>query len=249
MESYAISRVGYGKRVNEDFFGACLSADRNVRFSILADGMGGHAAGNVAGRMAVNGFKEAAEKYTYKGIYELTKFLRDTTVEVSRMIERVATENPAYNGMGSTIVILAVVENENKAALCNVGDSRAYCFRSGILSQITKDHSIAQLMLDKGYTREEIKRYLAQNTITKAMGFISGVGPGGLPDTYVTEALRGDIFMLCSDGLSSAVSDFELSEIFHRNATKTSKTLCKEFVRCALGYGSEDDITTLLVRV
>ncbi len=249
MESYGISRLGYGKDVNEDCFGACFSADKEVYFAVVADGMGGHAAGDVAGRISATGFIEAAKSYNYEGEEHLTRFISDTAVSVSKTIESEAALDPVKNGMGSTIVVAAILEKESKAVLCNVGDSRAYCFRNGKLRQLTKDHSIAQLMLDKGYTREEIKKYLKTNAITKAMGFLSGTGPAGLPDTYASDCLKGDIFLLCSDGLSSAVDDFEISAIFHENCTMSNEILCKGLVRCALGYGSEDDITVLLVRI
>ncbi len=249
MESYAISRLGYGKKVNEDFFGACVSCDRKVRFAVVADGMGGHAAGDVAGSLSVFRFLEIAKTYTHESEEGLSDFISDSVVKVSKIIEDEASKNPEKKGMGSTIVILAVIENENRAVICNVGDSRAYCFRDGKLSQLTKDHSIAQLMLDKGYTREETKKYLTTNAITKAMGFLSGTGPAGLPDMYGVDCREGDIFMLCSDGLSSAADDYEISAIFRENRLSSLKNLCKSLVRCALGCGSEDDITAVLVSI
>lgn len=248
MDSYAISRVGFGKQVNEDFFGACVSADARVRFTAVADGMGGQAAGDVAGKLTITGFLDLAKEYRYKDEDSLEEFISDAVVKVSRMIEDEAAADPEKEGMGSTIAVMALIEGENKAVLCNVGDSRVYCFRGGKLTQLTKDHSIAQLMLDKGYTREEIRKYLATNAITKAMGFLSGSGPAGLPDTYTVDCRTGDIFMLCSDGLNSA-DDFELSAIFRENEHMSLETLCKELIKCALGYGSEDDITAALVSI
>ena len=249
MESYAISRLGYGKKVNEDFFGACVSADRKVRFTVVADGMGGHAAGDVAGSLSVFKFLEIARKYVYDGEEGLSDFISDSVVKVSRIIENEAAGNPDRKGMGSTIVIIALIESESRAVICNVGDSRAYVFRGGKLTQLTKDHSIAQLMLDKGYTRDEIRKYLSTNAITKAMGFLSGTAPAGLPDMYAVDVLSGDIFMLCSDGLCSAADDFEISAIFRENRLQSLENLCKSLIRCALGCGSEDDITAALVAV
>ena len=249
MESYAISRLGFGKTVNEDSFGSCSSADGKVRFFVVADGMGGHAAGDVAGSITVSGFIDAAENYRYEDEESLRKFITATVVSVSRSIEDDQAEHPERKDMGSTIVMIAFIDGEDKALLCNAGDSRAYCFREGKLCQITKDHSIAQLMLDKGYTREDIKKYLSTNAITKAMGFLSGEGPGGLPDIYTADYRKGDLFLLCSDGLTSVADDLEISAIFKENEHGSCKTLCKSFVKCALGFGSKDDITVELIRI
>ena len=248
MDSFAISRTGYKKRVNEDSFGGTVSADGLVKFLVVSDGMGGHLAGDVASRMTVDGICAAASKYTYGGVEHLREFLTETVVSVDSDITKHAANDILCKNMGATLVLLAVIESENNAVVCNVGDSRCYHFDGGRLLQVTRDHSVAQLMIEKGYTPEETRKYLFNNAVTKAMGFLAKIGCTE-PDCYEVEHKRGDIFLLCSDGLSAAVDPVELYSVISDNSGKRMDRMCEALVYTALGCGSEDDITVAAVKM
>lgn len=216
---------------------------------VVADGMGGAKGGEVASRMAIDTFREI---YVDAGATTLTEVI----AEVNRRIHD-ASDDPSLRGMGTTAVILAIVpeepDSETADALAdppqhllvaNVGDSRAYLFRDGGLTQLTDDHSVvAELVRDGQITSKEAEAHPQRNIITRVLG----VYPEVHPDLWPVDPVRGDRYLLCSDGLFNEVSDDQISAALRRLSDPGEAA--EELVRLANEGGGRDNITVIVVDV
>ena len=246
MDSFQLSDKGISRELNEDCFGSFLSKDGRVRFFIVADGMGGHLAGEVASNMAVTLFGEAAASYKYKDEESLRKFLRLSVINIDREIYNKAKSSENCSNMGTTAVIYAVADDYG--LFCNVGDSRGYTVSGGVLTQITKDHSLVQSMLDSGYIFDsENQQSPFKNAITKALGFLSQIdGEKVYCDIYKVTPGEGDVILLCSDGLSSMVSGDEILSVIEGGGELSS--VAEQLISAANERGGHDNITVSLIR-
>lgn len=204
----------------------------------VADGMGGAQAGEVASRLAAAAFRE------YREADELAPEERVQAIikEANRRIHDRARTDSEVSGMGTTVT--AALLTDGRVVIGHVGDSRAYRIRDGRLEQLTEDHSlVADLMRSGRLTPEEAEGHPQRSVITRALGTDSDVDV----DTLVIEAEEGDLFLLCSDGLSTMVSDADLLATVER--AKSLDEAARDLVRAANSGGGEDNVTVVLFRV
>lgn len=242
------SDIGKKRTLNEDNYGHCMSADGSVRFFIVADGMGGHNAGEIASKIAVDTFIECAAAFDGTGIRptsmpdRLGKFIKDAVYKIDRKIVKTSRGGENCFGMGTTAVICALFER--KAIIGNVGDSRAYIANkfTGV-RQITVDHSYVEELIKSGHlSREEVENHPKKNAITRALGFLEDQGA----DIYVKEISRGERIVLCTDGLTSMVKDDKIADIVNGNLFVT--LACKKLIKCANENGGTDNITVAVIQ-
>lgn len=246
--SHGLSDVGRKRSLNEDSF----LADDELGFYIVADGVGGHAKGEVASALAV----EEAYGFVKRGRPSVEVFLRNPTEEnlfsVRRLMESaiqsacymvfgLAELDPSRHGMSTTVSALLVAEGLGVVA--QVGDSRVYRLRYGEAQQLTEDHTLINYKLKHGLiTPEEAARAPGKNVITRAVGHRDYVQV----DTMECDVLPHDRFMLCSDGLHTYLQDEEVAGILGGGG---AELVAKKFVDLANGRGGRDNITVLLVDV
>jgi PPM family protein phosphatase len=206
----------------------------------VADGMGGHVAGEVASLTAIEALRAAFVKDgTAAGLVAATK-------EANRAVWDKAQHDPRLRGMGTTLVALALVRegDEEQLAIVNVGDSRVYLLRQGELEQLTTDHRLVQELIDDGQLSEAEATYHPQrHVLTRALGVDAEVPA----DTLQVLPYKGDRFLLCSDGLSGEVGESELASILRRIADP--QEAAKELVAAAMANGGSDNITVVVVDV
>jgi protein phosphatase len=206
----------------------------------VADGMGGHAAGEVASLTAIEALKSA-----FNGDRS-PEALVAAAEHANRSVWDRAQADPGLRGMGTTLVALALVEEEGEQqlAIINVGDSRVYLLRDGELQQLTTDHSLVQELIDDGQLSEAEADYHPQrHVLTRALGVDRDV----TVDCLQVLPVRGDRYVLCSDGLSREVSDSQLASVLRRLADPDSAA--KELVAQARAHGGNDNITVVVVDV
>lgn len=247
MEYFQLSDVGKANAANEDSFGCTFSKDGKVHFFIVADGMGGYCAGEIASGMATALFLQAAEAYEHRDEESLRDFLLETVGRIDRAIAEKAHESKSYSGMGTTAVIYAATPDY--ALFGNVGDSRGYLMRDGKLVQITKDHSWIQSMMDKGVISEtaETNNMPYRNAITRALGYLSCVEEETVCDLFKIEPKAEDVILLCSDGLTSMLAAEEILSIMNCSAF-SAETVSKQLIEEANLRGGYDNITVSVIR-
>ncbi len=206
----------------------------------VADGMGGHAAGEVAALTAVESLRAAFQKdRTPAGLVAAAE-------AANRSVWQRAQADRHLRGMGTTLVALALVQagGEERLAIVNVGDSRVYLLRQGELEQVTTDHSLVQELIDVGeLTEEEADYHPQRHVLTRALGIDADVAV----DEVEILPVRGDRYLLCSDGLSREVSDDQVGSILRRLAEP--KEAARELVAQARARGGNDNITVVVVDV
>ncbi|HVE78654.1 MAG TPA: Stp1/IreP family PP2C-type Ser/Thr phosphatase [Gemmatimonadaceae bacterium] len=236
----ARSDVGMIRSGNEDSFYS--HANGTGGLFIVADGMGGHAAGEVASEMAVQIVtRELSDVGTLK-LNEIAVRIEQALKRANRAIyERTITEVDKQ-GMGTTASVLVVTGSSYLVG--QVGDSRVYLLRDGVLRQLTKDHSYVQEQVDAGYLTPEQARYHPySNVITRCVGASDDV----VPDTYRGETKPGDLFLVASDGLTGMVDDRRLQQLML--ARVAPDRMVEALIAEANGRGGLDNITAILVRV
>jgi protein phosphatase len=229
----ARSDVGLVRKGNED------SGYAGARLLAVADGMGGHAAGELASAMAVASFAEVAGE-ELDGTNALA-VLGDVIDQASERIEEVIGQRPEFKGMGTTFTGLAWLAD--RLALVHVGDSRAYLYREGRLIQLTRDHTYVQTLVDSGQiTAEEAISHPRRNLIMRA---IDGVNPVE-PDLSIRDLQPGDRYLLCTDGLSGVVPDAVIEDELSRGEPTGVVT---RLVDLALENGAPDNVTVVVADV
>jgi protein phosphatase len=231
--------TGQVRTQNED---AALIGD--VVFAV-ADGMGGHAAGDVASSVAV----EAFESSTSSGIESEDDIVEAVRAANHAVIERADVE-PDLAGMGTTLTALALVPGPDDGSgsgeliIANVGDSRAYLFRDGDLTQLTRDHSLVEDLVQEGrLSPEDARTHPQRNILTRVLGN----DPDVEPDVFRADPVRGDRYLLCSDGLSNEVDDERAAAVLRRLSDPDDAA--RELVRLANENGGRDNITVVVVDV
>ena len=226
---YTASDVGKVRAVNED------SVTVTDKVYAIADGMGGHAAGEVASRAlidTVNSF--------FAGRGELDEhILAEAVTEANRKILAMVREEPQLNGMGTTATLLTLTND--RACWAHVGDSRLYLCRCGELKQITRDHSYVEELVAAGsITHEEARLHPRKNLLTRAVG----VRPTVKTDTGHLPVDEHDIFLLCTDGLTNMVTDNDIRDIL---TAPTDADPARELVERALAAGGLDNVSAIVV--
>ncbi len=217
---------------------------------VVADGMGGEAAGGLASEIAVDRILDRMVEGAQDGEATLSiqgdprhfaARLKRAVEEANLFIHRHAEENPAFRGMGTTVTAAGVLEDE--LFLAQVGDSRAYLVREGETVQLTRDQSLLQHLLDSGQiTEEEAERSERRNVILQALG----PSPTVSVDLTVQRLRRGDALVLCSDGLSGLVRREEIGRLVAED--RNLEEVCTDLVALANGRGGPDNVTVLLAR-
>jgi PPM family protein phosphatase len=209
---------------------------------IVADGMGGHAAGEVASEMAVQEVAKSLEGVVGRSDAEAAHMMRLAIHQANASIFRRTVDEPEKRGMGTTATALVV--NQARYMIGQVGDSRAYLLRDGELTQLTKDHSYVQEQVDAGYlTPEQARTHPYSNVITRCVGANSDV----VPDIYVGTLTPGDLFLLASDGLTGMLEDHDLHRIL--TADNTPAQFVDILVNEGNRRGGLDNITVIIVRI
>ncbi|EEH64327.1 protein phosphatase 2C [Gleimia coleocanis DSM 15436] len=231
----ARSDVGLLRKSNQD------SGYAGPNLLVLADGVGGSAGGDLASSIVV-GHLAALDTITHPAedmLSLLRKALSDTRTE---LLERAAAD-PKLAGMGTTCI--ALMRSGNKLAMVHVGDSRAYLLRDGVLTQVTTDHSFVQYLVDTGQITEEEAEHHAQRNVV--LRVLSSTDIDGTPDESVREAIPGDRWLLCSDGLSGVVSADTISTMLQE--FKDPGECADVLVELALRGGGPDNITVVVADV
>jgi PPM family protein phosphatase len=228
----AATHAGRKRRRNEDAY-----VDRPPLFAV-ADGMGGAQAGEVASRLAAAALEEDGDGAS--GPEERVVALIE---EANRRVFQRAAEDEAASGMGTTMTVALV--DDDRVTIGHVGDSRAYRFRGGELEQLTDDHSlVAELVRSGKLTPEEAETHPQRSVITRALGTEADVDV----DTFSVQAVPGDLFLLCSDGLTSMVDDETILDAVERHRADLEEA-AKALVNAANRGGGEDNITVVFFEV
>jgi protein phosphatase len=251
IDVFGLTDVGKKRKHNEDAF----ALEAGEGFFVVADGMGGHAAGEVAAKITVETIGEfiAATRqkeeatWPFKYDHKLQFNSNRLAVAIEKANERVmaaVAAQPWLKGMGTTVV--AGLLNEKILSLAHVGDSRAYLYRAGELTRLTDDHSWVHEQVAAGIlTEDEAKTHPLKNVVTRALGGGSSVSP----DLREMEFKIGDMFLFCSDGLTTMLSDEEIRDMIAAEDTKGAEDICHVLVDLANEKGGVDNITVVLVRV
>ena len=246
--SCAKTDVGKRRKVNQDAF----LVDDKLGLFIVADGMGGHAAGEVAawetveavhdmvvgGRKTIDAFRESPDDDNFSR--EICRLLDSAVQSATYMVFGMAEQSPDYHGMGTTISALLVVDNF--AVIAQVGDTRIYCIRKGKEEQLTEDHTLINWQIREGIiTPEEAKYAPHKNVITRAVGNKDYVQV----DTRIVTVKTSDKFLICSDGLHGYFKNGDISRIMK----STPDDACDKFIALANERGGKDNITALIVEL
>jgi len=227
--------VGKVREINED----SLFVDEDTGLFIVADGMGGHQAGEVASEMAVKAISLSI-KENLSNNNKILSMIKDSISRANNEIFNKSIKNPQLNGMGTTVVIGLL--NKRKFYIANVGDSRAYVIRDNPIKQLTEDHSLVANLVKTGQiTTEEAKVHPKRNIITKALGTAEEVKP----DITSINIKKGDYILLCTDGLTDMLRDEDIKEIVL--SSKETDEKCKALIALANEKGGRDNITVVLI--
>ena len=245
LEIAGFSDTGQARDHNED----CIGFDSERGIAVLADGMGGHQAGEVASRMAVDDLLGSlTELMSDSGdnavpASDMFNFVCGTIASSNRRIYEAAESNSSQSGMGTTVI--AAVVQDGCLYAGHVGDSRLYLMRDHRLQRITRDHSLVQDLVDKGfYTEDEARNAAISHVVTRALG----TGAEVEVDLVQQNTMHDDLFLLCSDGLTDMLRDKQIESVL-QDETVDLKTQAEELVKLANLHGGKDNISVILMRV
>lgn len=215
------------------------SAYCDAQFFVVADGMGGHNAGEIASAIACTKAAEATRDGRVGSLEDLARFVTDANAAIFDA----ATTTTGQHGMGTTITALAIFDGPTPTVgVANVGDSRTYLLRGGQLQQVSVDHSYVQELIVQGYvSKEEARTHPQRNIVTRALGIDRAVNV----DTFLINSAPGDRFMLCSDGLVDEIDDATIETIMR--TTSESTDCARALVTAAKAAGGRDNITVVVV--
>lgn len=244
-----LTDIGLVRKLNQDAF----SLDNSLQLWVLADGMGGHAGGEVASRISVDTIPSIVrtqlsdETSPYVSQDKLESALSLALESANQSIRKEAAEHEHLKGMGTTIVVVAITPTSTgyQATVAHAGDSRAYLFRQGILSLWTKDHTLMEERLALNLiTPEQVRTHPLRHVLTKALG----VDPQAQPTIQTYPLDSSDLVLLCSDGLTKMLSDQEIQTIVGQEAPHP-EAICRTLVATANRLGGEDNTTVVLIKL
>ncbi|HTQ78196.1 MAG TPA: Stp1/IreP family PP2C-type Ser/Thr phosphatase [Burkholderiales bacterium] len=249
LEVASCTDPGMVRSHNED----SIAADPENGLVVLADGMGGYNAGEVASGMATTVITTEMQQLLAKvnpfDIDQDTKqtvasrMIREQVLKANTSIYQAAQSQPQYAGMGTTLVVCLFYDN--KIMVGHLGDSRLYRLRNGKFSQVTRDHSLLQEQIDSGIiTAEQAKHAQHKNLVTKALG----IDPTVEPEIHEYETRSGDVYLLCSDGLCDMVDDEDMGMTLQAIGGNL-KLAAQQLVQMANDNGGKDNVSVILVRV
>lgn len=245
---WPVTDVGRVRDHNEDSF----LVDKKLNLFIVADGMGGHAAGEVASQIAARTVRDVLARERdmlhefeagHGGINrtDILRLLESAVQQACTAVFNEGQEDESKRGMGTTIDALLLIGS--RGFIAHVGDSRVYLYRQGAVHQLTEDHSLINELLRRGrLSREQIEKLQYKNAVTRAVGVYESVEV----DTLDFDVLKADRFLLCSDGLSGYLEEAELSRLF---AETPEAELAQHFIDLANERGGKDNITAIVIKV
>ena len=241
MEYWGLSDIGRVRSQNQDAF-RIEELDRHTILAVVCDGMGGAKSGNIASRLAIDVFVDEV-KNSWKSTMpqeQIGQLLQDALKLANFTVYDQARQFAEFTGMGTTLV--AALLNGKNATIVNVGDSRCYHITHSDIRRITVDHSVVQMMVDRGeLTPEEARNYPGRNYITRAVG----TEPTVESDLFAIRVERGEALLLSSDGLHNELDDQEiLFEVVHG---VNNDNCCQRLLDIANMRGSPDNVTSVLV--
>jgi PPM family protein phosphatase len=250
LEIATCTDPGMVRSHNED----SIAADPGNGLVVLADGMGGYNAGEVASGMAttvivteMRQILSGAKPYQVdaKTKEEIApRIVREQVLKANTSIYQAAQTQPQYAGMGTTLVVCLFYDN--RMLVAHLGDSRLYMLRDGKFKQVTRDHSLLQEQIDSGIiTAEQAKKAAHKNLVTKALG----IDPTVEPEIHEYPTKPGDIYLLCSDGLCDMVEDEDIGMTLQALGQGNLKLTAEHLVQMANDNGGRDNVSVILVRV
>ena len=243
MQYWGLTDPGCVRLQNQDAY-QIEKLDRGALLCVICDGMGGAKSGNIASTLAVDVFvKDIKRSYTSSlNTDKIDLMLRGAVKLANFTVFDQAAQFEEFDGMGTTLT--AVLIKGKSATVVNVGDSRVYAVDAGGIFQLTRDHSLVQMMVDRGdLTPEQAKNYPGKNFITRAVG----TETVAICDVFHLDVERGDCLLLCSDGLSNMVDEQEiLFEVVHG---VNKQYCCQRLLDIAKNRGAPDNVTSILIMI
>ncbi len=243
MQAWGLTDTGMVRSQNQDDY-AIEKLSKDQLLVLVCDGMGGARSGNIASKMAVEVFTEEVKRTVRSGMKQerIDQMLKDSLELANKAVFEQSQISEEYEGMGTTLV--AAFIQKDHLTVIHVGDSRAYLLNEGGVTAITTDHSLVELMVQRGeLSREAAKNHPGKNLITRAVGTEADVEC----DLYHQILTKGDNILLCSDGLSNLLSNQEiLFEVVHGSK---KEECCHRLMKVANFRGSPDNVTIVLVCV
>jgi len=248
IQIYGETDVGSVRDHNEDSIGS----DESIALLVLADGMGGHRGGEMASAITVSTVLKTVTDKTKKintgdtdeetGFSTESVAVHEAVTLANKNVHDSSEANAQYRGMGTTVVV--VMFYDNRFTVAHVGDSRLYRLRDGELEQITRDHSLMQELIDRGfYTPEQARNSLNKNLVTRAIGIDNKVQI----DIQEDVAMVDDIYLLCSDGVTDMIEDDLIQSTMIENSNDLEKA-ASEIIRLSNEHGGKDNISALLAK-
>lgn len=248
MISFGVTDKGRVRNENQDSYIIESCEKRKCLTIAICDGMGGAKAGDLASRLACKAFVShvyealVAKKLLFMKKLNYERLLKDSCAEANGVVYEYSCFGNDYKGMGTTLV--GGIVSNNKAHIVNIGDSRAYVLRPDGIKQITKDHSYVEELISIGaLKREEAAHHPKKNIITRALGVDASVKA----DYFEVELQKGDCILLCSDGLSNMMTDYEIWDSYLKD--KTPEAICRNLLNMTLYRGARDNVSIVVVRI
>ncbi len=243
MNSYGITDRGAVRRDNQDSFLIERLDERDCVIAVLCDGMGGEKAGNIASDLAAKTYIAALKERiltSKKRRPDIASFMREACDAANHMIYSYSCFDTDYTGMGTTLV--SAVLCDGAATVLNVGDSRCYKLTRKGIEQVTRDHSLVQDMVERGeLTPEQARVHPRRNVITRALG-VNELVPS---DVFTPRLGRGEMLLLCSDGLTNMLTDSEIFAMSRKNTHPLS--LSQALMAEALAREARDNVTIVII--
>lgn len=242
ITAFGCSDVGLVRQNNEDSWAAITDPP----FYVLADGMGGHQAGEVASSTAVKSLCDIVatqwEDADKRSFHDMRKAMRLAIEQMNKLVYKKSRSDPTLKGMGTTLC--CVYFHPKGVIYAHVGDSRIYRLRFGRFELLTKDHSLCRELVDQGQiTEKEAPDFLYRNIITKAIGTETHVEPS----VHLSDIMEGDLYLMCTDGLSDLMTVKEMFGILSQQMS--IEDTVKEFIATANARGGHDNTTVMIMQV
>lgn len=244
VQKVARTDVGNVRDLNEDYIFLSEAYFNEVTVAILADGMGGHLAGEVASKMAVEKVSEiiSEKMFTKMTENEYKELLKEAVIEANNNIYSLSQKNESFNGMGTTLIVTLITDEW--IIFAHIGDSRAYLISDNNYEQLTRDHSLVnELLLSGQITKEEALAHPQKNVLIRALGTDAEIEI----DIFKIDWKKGQLILLCSDGLTNSLSDNKIIDVINAsifNLDEVADNLIKE----ANNFGGEDNISLIIIR-
>ncbi len=242
MNIYGLTDKGIVRSSNQDAF-ATGELSTDVAFAVVCDGMGGASGGNIASTMAVDSLSASLKQSFRDNMSEssIKNMLESAVATANVRVFDKSRESAELRGMGTTVVA-SIIFND-AIHIAHAGDSRAYILRDGTLTQLTRDHSIVQSMIEDGrLTPDEARFHPRKNVITRALGVEESISP----DFNVYDLKENDILLLCTDGLSNYIEHDMIKEILLDDSISDP---CEKLISVSNGNGGGDNITAVVIKI